>query len=255
MPILEADTTMLKQECLTCGGIHTIPLRQGYSKSRKEPYVLADGDTLEVKVDGGAPQIATFRAADFADIAAAVASEVAAKLNTRLAGAAGDVDGGAIRIVSASTAALTTAVEVTGGTARDRLGFDGRRCGARLLGVTKGQGSFKRTASDTIDLPHCHDCGSKECLVRTWDTAPVEVGNMLTARHRRVVNALAEHLKELGHSDPDSREAHGAEKRRPPDIDSDFAARRITLPSARMPSREERAARGGPRTTPSEDLR
>jgi predicted nucleic acid-binding Zn ribbon protein len=255
MPILEADTTMLKQECLTCGGIHTIPLRQGYSKARKEPYALADGDTLEVKVDGGAPQLVTFRAADFGDTAAAVASEVAAKLNTRLAGAAGDVEGGAIRIVSASTAALTTAVEVTGGTAREKLGFDGRRYGARLLGVTKGQGSFKRTASDTIDLPHCPDCGSKECLVRTWDTAPVEVGNMLTARHRRVVNAVAEHLKDLGHSDPDSREAHRAEKRGPPDLDSDFAARRLTLPSARRLSREERATRGGPSTTPSDDLR
>lgn len=245
MPILEADTTMLKQECLTCGGIHTIPLRQGYSKSRKEPYPLADGDTLEVVVDGGAPQLVTFAASAFADIAAALAGEVAEKVNTTLAGAAADVDGGGVRIVSASTAALTTAIEVTGGTARDKLGFDGRRCGARLLGVTKGQGAFKRTAADTIDLPHCPDCGSKECLVRTWDTAPVEVANMLTARHRRVVNALAEHLKDLGHSDPDSREAHRAEKRRPPDIDVDFSTRLATLPSARRPSREERAAKGG----------
>jgi predicted nucleic acid-binding Zn ribbon protein len=255
MPILEADTTMLKQECLTCGGIHTIPLRQGYSKSRKEPYALADGDTLEVKVDGGAPQTVTLRTSDFADIAAALASEVVAKVNARLAGAAADIDGGAIRIVSASSTALTTAVEISGGTARDKLGFDGRRYGARLLGVTKGQGSFKRTASDTIDLPHCPDCGSKECLVRTWDTAPVEVANMLTARHRRVVNALAEHLKDLGHSDPDSREAHRAEKRRPPDLDSDFALRRLALPSARRPPREERAAKGGPITAPSEDLK
>jgi len=255
MPILEADSTMIKQECVTCGGIHTIPLRRGYSKSRKEPYALSDGDTLEVKVDGGAPQIVTFAAADFADIAAALASEVAAKLNSRLAGAAEDVDGGAIRIVSTSTAALTTAVEVSGGTARDKLGFDGRRCGARLLGVTKGQGSFKRTASDTIDLPHCPDCGSKECLVRTWDTAPVEVANMLSARHRRVVNSLAEHLKDLGHSDPDSRDAHQSEKRRPADLDSDFSTRRITLPSARRPSREERAAKGSPMTAPSEELK
>lgn len=255
MPILEADTTMLKQECLTCGGIHTIPLRQGYSKSRKEPFALADGDTLEVVIDGGAPQLVTFAAADFADLAAALASEVAAKVNTALAGAAVDVDGGGVRMVSASTAALTTAIEVTGGTARDKLGFDGRRYGARLLGVTKGQGAFKRTASDAIDLPHCPDCGSKECLVRTWDTAPVEVANMLTARHRRVVNALAEHLKDLGHSDPDSREAHRAEKRRPPDLDSDFALRRLALPSARTPPREERAAKGGPITAPSEGLK
>lgn len=240
MPILEADTTTIKQECLTCGGIHTIPVRRGYSKSKKEPYALADGDTLEVKVDGaGVPQVVTFVAADFGNIAAALASEVAAKLNAVMAGAAADVDGGAIRLVSASIVAATTAIEVTGGTARDKLGFDGRRYGARMLGVTKGQGAFKRTAVDTIDLPHCPDCGSKECLVRTWDSAPPEVADMLTARHRRVVNALAGHLKGIGQSDPDAKQAHDAETRAPSDIDPDFMTKRITLPSARRPPRSE----------------
>ncbi len=246
MPILEADTTMLKQECLTCGGVHTIPIRQGYSKSKKQPYVLADGDTLEVKVDGAAaPQVVTFASGDFGSIAAALASEVAAKIGAAIAGAAADVDGSAIRILSASTVPGTTAIEITGGTARDKLGFDGRRSGARVLGATKGQGAFKRTAVDTIDLPHCPECGSKECLVRTWDTAPAEVADKLTARHRRVVNALAEHLKGLGHSDPDARQAHDAEKTRPQDFDPDFAVKRIALPSARQPPREERVVKGG----------
>lgn len=246
MPILEADTTMLKQECLTCGGVHTIPLRQGYSKSRKEPHGLADGDTLEVKVDGAAaPQIVTFAAGDFANLAAALASEVAAKIGAAIAGATADVDGGAVRIVSGSTVPGTTAIEITGGTARDKLGFDGRRNGARILGVTKGQGAFKRTAADTIDLPHCPECGSKECLVRTWDTAPIEVADKLHAMHRRVVNALAEHLKGLGHSDPDARQTHEAEKTRPPDFDLDFAVKRVALPSARKPPREERVVKGG----------
>lgn len=245
MPILEADTTMLKQECLACGGVHTIPLRQGYSKSKKEPYALAEGDTLEITVDGGAPQLVTFAAADFANIAGALVSEVAVTLDRTLAGAAADVDGGAVRIVSASTAPLTTAIEVSGGSAREKLGFDGRRYGARLLGISKGQGAFKRTAADTIDLPHCPDCGSKECLVRTWDSAPAEVADRLTALHRRVVNAVAEHLKDLGHSDPDSRETHRSERRRPPDIDPEFTTRRVALPSARRPPREERALTGG----------
>jgi hypothetical protein len=239
MPILEADTTTIKQECLTCGGIHTIPLRRGYSKSKKEPYALADGDVLEVKVDGGAPQVVTFAAADFGNIAAALASEVAAKLNAVIAGAVADDDGGAIRIVSGSVVAATTAIEVMGGTARSKLGFDGRRYGARMLGVTKGQGAFKRTAADTIDLPHCPDCGSKECLVRTWDTAPLDVADKLHARHRRVVNALAEHLKGLGNSDPDAKQVHDAESRAPGDLDPDFMTRRITLPSARRPPRTE----------------
>jgi hypothetical protein len=245
MPILEADTTTIKQECLTCGGIHTIPLRQGYSKSKQEPFALADGDTLELSVDGGLPQVVAFAAADFANIAAARAAEVAAKLNASIGGAAADVDGGGVRILSASTAPETTAIEVTGGTAREKLGFDGRRYGARMLGVSKGQGAFKRTAIDTIDLPHCPDCGSKECLVRTWDTAPPEVADKLTARHRRVVNALAEHLKTLGHSDPDAKRTHEVEKRRPPDLDADFAVKRVTLPSARRPPREHRVVKGG----------
>jgi len=243
MPILEADTTMLKQECLTCGGIHTIPLRQGYSKSRKEPYVLADGDTLEVKVDGAAaPQVVTFAAGDFANIAAALASEVAATITRAIAGAAANVDGAAVRILSASTAPDTTAVEVTGGTARGKLGFDSRRYGARLLGVSKGQGAFKRIAVDTIDLPHCPECGSKECLVRTWDSAPQEVADKLHARHRRVVNALAEHLKGLGHSDPDARQAHEAEKGVPRDVDADFMVKRVSLPSARKAPPRTRGA-------------
>jgi hypothetical protein len=246
MPILEADTTMLKQECLTCGGVHTIPLRQGYSKARKEPYALADGDTLEVKVDGAAaPQVFTFAAADFANIGAALAAEVVAKVSAAIAGAAADVDGGAVRILSASTVPGTSAIEVSGGSARGKLGFDGRRYGARVLGVSKGQGAFKKTTVDTIDLPHCPDCDSKECLVRTWDTAPLEVADKLHARHRRVVNALAEHLKGLGHSDPDAKEKHAAEKTRPPDFDTEFALKRVALPSARTAPREQRVVKGG----------
>jgi hypothetical protein len=237
---------MLKQECLTCGGVHTIPLRQGYAKARKGPYALADGDTLEVKVDGAmAPQVVTFAAADFGNIAAALAAEVAAKITAALGGAAADADGGAVRILSASTAPVTTAIEVTGGSAREKLGFDGRRYGARMLGVSKGQGAFKRTAVDTIDLPHCPDCASKECLVRTWDVAPLEVADKLHAKHRRIVNALGEHLKSLGHSDPDAKQAHDAEKTRPPDFDPDFAVKRVALPSARKPPREERVVTGG----------
>lgn len=246
MPILEADTTTIKQECLSCGGVHTIPLLQGYSKSKKEPFALADGDTLEVKVDGAsAPQVVTFATADFAEIAAARAAEVAAKINLAMVGAAADVDGGGVRILSASTAPETTAVEVSGGTAREKLGFDGRRYGARVLGVSKGQGAFKRLAVDTIDLPHCPECDSKECLVRTWDRAPPEVADKLTARHRRVVNALAEHLKGLGHSHPDAKERHDAEKLRPPDFDADLALKRVALPSARIAPRGQRVVKGG----------
>lgn len=240
MPITWADTNELKQDCLNCGAGHTMPLKQGYSKSKKEPYVLADGDTLEVKVDGEAtPQSISLALADFADINAALASEVAAKINGVLAGAAADVDGGAVRIVSASTLMGVTCVEVTGGTAKDKLGFDGRKCGPRCLGVSKGTGANKQTAVDTMDLPHCPECGAKESLVRTWDVCPPGHENTLFAMHRKCTNALAEHLKAQGYSDPDAKPTHDAETGGPPDIDPAYPPGPVTLPSTFATSPDE----------------
>jgi hypothetical protein len=244
MPILEFSSTTIKQECGVCGGVHTIPLKQGGSKSKKEPYVLADGDTVEVKVDGqAAPQVITFATADFASIGAALASEVVAKLNAVLVGASAEVDGGAVSVTSASAVSGATAIEVVGGTARDKLGFDGRRSGARLLGVTKGTGAQKQTAVDTIDLPHCPDCGAKECLVRTWDTVPAEFADTPHGKHRKSVNALAQHLKGQGFSDPDAKTKHDAETAGPPDIDPGLPPGPVTVPSMR---RQPREGRGGP---------
>lgn len=242
MPIIEFSTAAIKQECLSCGGVHSIPLKQGVAKAKREPYALAAGDTLEVKVDGQAdPQVVTFTAADFADIKAATAVEVVAKLSPNLKGTTVDVDGGAVRLVSASTDASTTAIEVSGGTAREKLGFDGRRYGARLLGLTQGAGPHKRTAPDTIDLPHCPDCGAKECLVRTWDVVPVEHSDTLHARHRRAVNTLAQHLKAHGFSDADARAIHAAEAAQPPEVEVMALSVAVrTLPSARPASRRPR---------------
>lgn len=237
MPVLEADTTKIKQECLTCGGIHTIPLRHGYSKSRREPYSLVDGDTLELKVDDAvSPQIVPFSAADFASIAVALASEVVAKINAVIVGATASVEERAVRIVSASSLPGVTSIEIIGGSARAKLGFDGRRCGALVLGTTKGSGTSKLTAVNTIDLPHCPGCGSKECLIRTWDETPFAATGELHATHRGVVNALAQHLKQLGHSDPDAKAAHDAETRQPPELASTFALGRVELTSARVGS-------------------
>lgn len=241
MPILEVTDTYIKQECIACGGIHRIPLKQGCSKSKKEPYVLADGDTLDVKVDGqAAPQIVTFAAADFVNIGAALASEVAAKINGAITGASADVDSGAVCITSASNGPWTTSVEVVGGTARGKLGFDGRKYGARLLGVTKGQGAQKQTAADTIDLPHCPDCDAKECLVRTWDPGPPEFAETPHAKHRKSVNALAQHLKGAGYSDPDAKTKHDNEIAGPPDIDPGLPPGPVMVPSVRRQPRDNR---------------
>ena len=232
MPIKEADTTMIKQDCLNCGAGHTIPLWQGYSKSKKEPYALVDGDTLDVKVDDAAtPVTITFNTADFADINAALASEVAAKIAATLVGATADVDGGAARIISNSNVVGVSCIEVTGGTAQTKFGFDGRACGPRVLGVTKGTGANKQIAPDTIDLPHCPDCGSRESMVRTWDVCPPEYASSLHYKHRQCVNALAEYLKAQGYSDPDAKPTHDAETSAPPDIDPAYPPGPISLPS------------------------
>jgi len=231
MPITLIDTATLLQTCLNCGAGHTIPVKQGYSKSKKEPFALADGDTLEVKVDGEAtPQTITFALADFADIAVALASEVVAKINAVITGAVADVDDGAVRLVSDSQAMGTTSIEVTGGTARDKLGFDGRKNGPRMLGVTKGTGAAKQTAIDTIDLPHCPDCSAKESLVRTWDTTPPGLEGSFHGMHRRTVNALSQYLRGQGFSDPDAKPTHDAEPGPPPEVDPNLPPGPISLP-------------------------
>jgi predicted nucleic acid-binding Zn ribbon protein len=240
MPILEISSTTLTQECLARGSVHTLPIQSGVSKSKKETYALADGDDLQVKVDGQATaQVVTFAAADFATIAAATAAEVVAKLNAKLTGATTDVDNSAVRIVSASGARGTSSIEVSGGSARDKLGFDGRKYGARVLGVTIGS----QTAPDTIDLPHCPDCGAKECLMRTWDTMPASHANTTQAQHRKVVNAFAQHLRGIGFSDADAKVLHDKETAAPPDIDTTaLSTSPRTLASVRPVTR---AVRGG----------
>ena len=238
MPVLEFTSTTIKQECANCGAVHTIPLKQGCAKSKKEPYVLSPGDTLQIKVDDGTPQVVTFATSDFASIGSAVASEVVAKLNAIVTGASAEADGAAVRLASSSTQADSSAIEVVGGSAREKLGFDGRRRGPRLLGVTKGSGANKQTAVDTIDLPHCPECGAKECLVRTWDTAPAEIADTPHAKHRQSVNALSQHLKGNGYSHPDAKAKHDAETHGPPDCDPSFPAGPMVVPSMKKKPKE-----------------
>jgi uncharacterized phage protein gp47/JayE len=82
-----------------------------------EPYVLSDGQTLLVKVDGGSIQTATFNTGDFVDIGAATAAEVAAVLNTDITGQAANDAGGYVRAASDNADGETSTIEVTGGTA------------------------------------------------------------------------------------------------------------------------------------------
>jgi hypothetical protein len=166
-------------------------------------------------------------AAEAMTLASAAATAAAAQLAT--ANVAADRD--ALRIISRSVGFGVSSIRVTGGTAKDKLGLDDREHRAISLGLTKGSGDFARTAVDTIDLPHCAECG-KECLVRTWDRAPDELTDSFFAQHRRAVNSLAQYLVLEGLAAPEALAMHAAALAAPPDIDHRFPAEPLVLPPA-----------------------
>lgn len=92
-----------------------------------EPYVLSDGDDLTVKVDGTADQTVLFQAILFPPgdpITSCSASAVATIINQQLAGAMATVtNAGTIKITSNKGRTSLASIEVTGGTARTKLGF------------------------------------------------------------------------------------------------------------------------------------
>lgn len=86
-------------------------------------FVMADGMTLTVKIDGGAVQTVTFLTGNFVNILLATAAEVAAVIAASLLGATVDVSTDHVRITS-DRKGTGSKVEVTGGTANEVLGFD-----------------------------------------------------------------------------------------------------------------------------------
>lgn len=81
-----------------------------------EPFSLADGETLNIRIDGGPIQMITFNTADFEAIGAASAIEVARAINADITDAAAYSAGGKVQIESLSGGSAST-VEVIGGAA------------------------------------------------------------------------------------------------------------------------------------------
>jgi hypothetical protein len=231
MPIQRVDSTTIEQICAGCGAVHAIPIKQASIKARRGPYGLSPGDTLELEIDGK-PEIITFTAREIAAEAMTLVTAAAATAAAQLGTASVDTDRDALRIISRSAGLGSSSIRVTGGTAKDKLGLDGREHRPISLGVTKGSGAAQRTAPDTIDLPHCPECGAKECLVRTWDRAPDELADSFFAQHRRAVNALAQHLLVEGFAAPEALAVQAAANATPPDIDHRFPTEPIVLPPA-----------------------
>jgi hypothetical protein len=227
MPIQRVDSTTLEQICAGCGTVHAIPIKQASIKARRGPYGLSPGDTLELELDGK-PETITFTAREIAAEAMTLATSAATAAAAQLATGSVDADRDALRIISHSVGLGISSIRVTGGTAKEKLGLDDREHRPISLGVTKGSGDAQRTALDTVDLPHCPECGAKECLVRTWDRAPDDLADSFFAQHRRAVNSLAQHLLVEGFAVPEALAMHAA----PPDIDHRFPAEPIVLPLA-----------------------
>jgi hypothetical protein len=93
------------------------PSRMPAAAQAAEPYALADGQTLIIAIDGGAPQTIAFQTADFASIGAARAHEVRDAINAQLTGAAASLTGtGEVQVFS-DTTGRRSRVAVQGGTA------------------------------------------------------------------------------------------------------------------------------------------
>jgi hypothetical protein len=228
----------LIQRCARCGSEHRISLNRGAQKARTGAIRLQSGDTLEVRVDDRPVATVTFGASDVATLDRVTAAELAAKLQRDLPGVIASDDAGGLLIESATTGAGSR-VEITGGSARATLGFPlsgADPChGPLVLGVSFGPNQMQDP--NILALRRCNDCGSNECLARTFETIPAELTGSYVAEHRRIVNTLAEHCKSCGWSHPDVAAHHAAETIKPVDVHAAFPERDVELAQFLRPAR------------------
>lgn len=93
-------------------------------ESAAENFLMTNGMTLTVSVDGGSVQSISFLTGEFVSIAAATAEEVAAVINAKMSGVAATVTSGGTKVTITSDRRGTgSGVNVTGGTANAVLAF------------------------------------------------------------------------------------------------------------------------------------
>lgn len=232
MPIKSLTDTHFVQTCAVCGAENMIAFDRGAQKTKKAPFVLKIGDTLDIKVDAALPVTVTFAAGDFPDLGAITATDLATKLAKAISGISAREDGGGCLIESVATGAASR-IEITGGSARAALGFT---TDARVdLGVTRpvlGVAAGPQMDPNVIALRRCGNCGANECLIRSFDAAPAELAGSHFAEHRKAVNTLAQHFKVQGFLHPELAAIHETDTRVPVDIHAALSAVPITLPVA-----------------------
>jgi phage tail-like protein len=117
-------------------------------------FDLDDGDTLDVKVDGGVTQTITFSIDQFADIDVALVGEIIAVINDQLNGAtASGAEGDSKVRISSHTLGTGSSIQVTGGTAN---------------------------AAGKLNFPTSIETGSGD-FVDLWQATAVEVRDYLNA--------------------------------------------------------------------------
>lgn len=92
--------------------------------SNNQPFVLANLQTLTVKIDRGSVQTIEFLSGEFANIATATADEVADVINAKIVGAKAIVTNTTRVTIVSDKEGLDSYVEVTGGTANAGLAFN-----------------------------------------------------------------------------------------------------------------------------------
>lgn len=235
MPIKTIDLTtapgFVIKTCACCPCEHKVSLDRAGIDTKEGPLNIPVGATLELKVDGQAPQTVTFAAGDFPDFSAVTPAQLRDKLNASLSGATAalNLDGDDVTIES-NTTGPNSRVEVAGGSARDALGLhcDGiaSPCSGRpTLGKDLG-GGFK--SKDLICMRRC-PCGAQEQLVRTWDVCDPKYAGSHHYEHRRAVNALGTHFKNQGWVDSSVAADIAAETSNPPDAAPGLPAAVITV--------------------------
>jgi phage tail-like protein len=91
--------------------------------SRQEPFALAHGDTLSVRLDGGPPRAVTFQARNFNDIGQATAAEVAAAVRAQLPRAATGEQGRVVLLSPTEGEGSSVVVEAHTSNAAAKLGL------------------------------------------------------------------------------------------------------------------------------------
>jgi hypothetical protein len=158
-----------------------------------ETYVLVNGQTLTVKIDRGTVQTIAFLTAEFVNIGAATAEEVAAVINAKIVGARATVTSGGTKVtITSDKRGLGSYVEVTGGTANAAL----------LFNVAEVQGTGNVLDIDSVTLSEVEtivEAATAATAIVTSDAGRCRITSATTGTDSKIlIEAVSTADDELG---------------------------------------------------------